>query len=370
MCDDSMLYKIALTIIPGIGDITAKKLIAHCGSAEAVFKEKKKNLIKIPSIGKNLAESIIKADVFKQAENEIKFIEKYNIEPLFYLDNNYPRKLKNCEDCPVIIYKKGKVEFENPKVISIVGTRNATHEGKQVTERLVKQIAERNHNALIISGLAYGIDIAAHKAALNNNLETIAVLGHGLNTIYPSNHRSYAAKIVEKGALITEFRSEEPIDKSNFVKRNRIIAGLADATIVIESGIKGGALITAEIANSYNRDVFAFPGKVNDTFSKGCNWLIKTNRAALIEDIDDLEYALGWKSDTQSKKPVQLTLLPDLTDDEKKIIDLLKEKSELPIDLICYHLEYPISKVSPILLNLEFTGLIKCLPGKVYKVLI
>lgn len=367
MPDDLLKYQIGISLIPGIGSINAKKLIAYTGSIEAVFKEKKKNLVKIPGIGDVLAESIVNQDILNEAEKEIEFINRYEINHLFYLEADYPARLKNCEDGPVILFYKGDVDFNQAKVLSIVGTRNATDYGKECCNKLIDDLKTRNHNILIVSGLAYGIDICAHRAALRNSLETVAVLGHGLATLYPSVHKATAKEITKQGALVTDFVSNTQPDRNNFVKRNRIIAGLADATLVVESGIKGGALITADIANSYNRDVLAFPGRANDNYSQGCNWLIKSNKASLIENVEDLEYILGWDSPGTEKPAVQTELFAEISPEEKRILDILRESSELPIDLICIHSEMPMSRVSAMLLNLEFAGLVRSLPGKVYR---
>ena len=367
MSNNPLLYRIAISLISGIGSINSKKLIAYIGSVEGVFKEKKSALLKIPGIGEVLANEIANSNVLGKAQEEIDFIEKYNIKALFYLDEDYPARLKHCEDCPILLYSKGSVDFNKQKVISIVGTRNATEYGKSFTEKLIAKMAESSHNPIIVSGLAFGIDICAHKAAMRNKLDTIAVLAHGLKSVYPSVHTKYAKEIVQHGALLTEFTSDIKADRSFFVRRNRIVAGLADATIVVESGEKGGALITADIANSYNRDVFAVPGRIDDTMSKGCNKLIKTNKAILLENIDDLEYIMGWEKQENKPKNIQRELFVNVTDDEKKILDILSKNGELPIDSLCIEMDMPVSKVSPLLLNLEFSGLVKGLPGKIYK---
>jgi len=355
-------------MIPGIGSINAKKLVAYTGSIEGVFREKKANLIKIPGIGEVLAGEIVNNTVLKDAEKEISFIEKFNIKTSFYLDDNYPERLKQCADSPLILFIKGDVDLNSPKIISIVGTRKATDYGKNFCNKFIAQLAESKHNPIIVSGLAFGIDIAGHKAALKNKLNTIAVLGHGLKTIYPAVHSKYAKEIVNQGALITEFTSDILAERALFVRRNRIIAGLADATIIIESGEKGGALITADIANSYNRDVFALPGRIDDVMSKGCNKLIKTNKAFLLEGVEDLEYLLGWEQVEGKPHVIQRELFVNLTDEEKIIYQIICENNEIAIDVICSKTEMPVSKVSPILLNLEFAGLIRSLPGKIYKV--
>ncbi len=371
MDKNKLKYKIALSLIPKVGHITAKKLVAYVGDFEGIFKESKKNLLKIPDIGETLANNIVKANVLPLAEKEIEFIEKNNIRVIFYLDNDYPERLKHCIDAPVLLYSKGNLSMNARKILSIVGTRSATDEGMNFCEKLVTALAQRGHNPTIVSGLAYGIDASAHNAALDNNLPTIAVLGHGMDIIYPASHKSLAKKILDQGLLLTDFPSKSIRDKNNFVKRNRIIAGLSDATIVIESRKKGGALVTADLANSYNRDVFAVPGRVTDEYSKGCNHLIKTNRAALLEKVEDIEYILGWEPDEDKKqKTIQRNLFVELNTDEKLIVDILKSSTtELPIDSICLKAQMPTSKVSPILLELEFKGILKTLPGKLYKLI-
>ena len=352
-------------MISGIGSINAKKLIAFFGDIEHIFKAKKADLIKVQGIGAFLADEILNKSVLDNAEQEIEFLEKNGIKSYFLLDKEYPERLKHCEDSPVIMYFKGSADLNKQKIISIVGTRNATQYGKEHCNELVKNLQTNGHNPLIVSGLAYGIDICAHRAALKNNLTTIAVLGHGLTTLYPASHKKFAREIIERGGLLTEFPSKAKLDPSNFVKRNRIIAGMADATIVVESGAKGGSLITADIANSYNRDVFAFPGRVNDKQSIGCNRLIKTNRAALIENINDLEYILGWEK--HKKQAIQKQLFIELSTDEQIVVDALKAEENLSIDIICLKTNFPMSKVSSILLKLEFSGLVKSFPGKIYK---
>jgi len=371
MDKNKLKYKIALSLIPKVGHITAKKLVAYVGDFEGVFKESKKNLLKIPDIGETLANNIVHSNVLPLAEEELEFIEKNNIRVIFYLDEEYPERLKHCIDAPVLLYARGELSLNQRKVLSIVGTRKATNEGVLFCEKLVAALAERGHHPIIVSGLAYGIDATAHHAALNNSLPTVAELGHGLDIIYPASHKSLARKIEHDGLLLTDFPSKSKRDKNNFVKRNRIIAGLSDATIVVESAEKGGALVTADIANSYNRDVFAVPGRITDPYSKGCNQLIKINRAALLEKVEDIEYLLGWEPDNDiNKKEIQRNLFVELDDEEKYIVDILKASTkEMPIDTICLKAQMPTSKVSPILLELEFKGILKTLPGKTYKLI-
>jgi DNA processing protein len=363
---DENLFKIALTLIPKIGPRLARRLVAYSGSLEAVFSEKAKTLEKIPGIGETKASQINRAVLLSQAEKELEYIRKEGISMHFYLDENYPVRLRECEDAPVVMFAKGDIDFNAAKIISIVGTRHASEIGKQNTFELVEQLAANYPNIIIVSGLAYGIDITAHKAALKFGLDTIAVLGHGMEQIYPPLHTQYAHKILEQGALVTEFIGSKKPDPGNFVSRNRIIAGLADATVVVESAEKGGSLITADLANSYNRDVFAFPGRVSDMYSKGCHQLIKTNKAALVECAADIETIMGWGKDKNKPEGIQKSLFMQLTVEEEAIMKLLTEHSEVPIDEISIHLKVPVSRVSASLLNLEFNGLVRNLPGKVY----
>jgi DNA processing protein len=364
--DEQLKLKIALTLVPGVGNVIARNLVSYCGSVEGVFKESKKNLDKIPGVGPVTSEAIKKHQVFDAAEKECKFIEKHSIKFLFYLDKNYPERLKNCMDAPVMLYYKGNADLNKSRIIAIVGTRSATDYGKTICEQLIEDL--RNSNATIVSGLAYGIDITAHKAALKNDLETVGVLAHGLDRIYPSVHRSIAEKMIAQGGLLTEYLTGTKPDKENFPQRNRIVAGISDAVIVIEAAKSGGALITAEIANTYNRDVFAVPGKVNDTFSEGCNHLIKTNKAVLIESAKDIEYIMGWEEKKSKKeKNNQRSLFVELNTEEKSLVDLLNQNGSMNIDSICGKITMPVSKISATLLNLEFKGMLKSLPGKIYE---
>lgn len=367
MDHNSLKYKIGITLIPGIGSINAKKLIAYCGGTENVFTAGKRALLNVPGIGKYLSDVVINQAVLDRAEKEIEFIEKHQLTPLFYLDDNFPERLRHCADSPVILYVKGNADLNNPKILSIVGTRNATEYGKNMVEQIIRNLKERGHNPVIVSGLAYGIDIAAHRNALKYDLQTVAVLGHGLTTIYPSVHTKTAREIVQNGALATEFLHDQKAETPNFVKRNRIIAGLADATIVVESGEKGGALITADIANSYNRDVFAIPGRINDERSAGCNRLIKINRAALLEKVEDIEYLMGWDAKQRVSKITQQNLFQSLSEEEKMIVDILKSKGDCFIDDLSFEANLPSSVVSSLLLNLEFSGLVSSLPGKIFR---
>lgn len=360
-------YQIAIGLIPGIGCVTAKKIIAYLGSVEAVFREKKQTLLKIPGVGEILAEKINISKPLQRAEEEIEFLTKYNIQTLFYLDESYPQKLALCEDSPLLLYSKGHFDYNKYFTLAIVGTRNATPYGKHFCDYFIHEIKERNYPVCIVSGLAYGIDIQAHASSIKNNVPTVAVLAHGLDTIYPSAHKNTAKKMMENGAIVTEFMSQTIPDKPNFVKRNRIAAGMADATLVVESGIRGGALITAQQALSYNREVFALPGRRGDSFSEGCNWLIKRNMAALLDSMEDFEYYMGWDNQKKASAPSQTELFARFTGPEKEILNLLREKGDLQIDQISLLLKIPVHQVSAKLFTLEFEGLVQCLPGKVFR---
>lgn len=366
MPDVSLKHKIALSLIPRIGDISARKLVSHFGSVDAIFEEPYRNLVKIPGIGSGLAKYISDRSYLKVAEKEEEYVIKHNIKTFFYLDNDYPFRLRQCDDSPVMFFFKGNCDLNSAKIISVVGTRNATSRGRELCDNIIGSLADRHPDLIVVSGLAYGIDIAAHKAALAHNLQTVGVLGHGFLTIYPSVHRSTAEAMLKKGGLITDFVSGTLPEKNNFIKRNRIIAGLSDAILVVESGRKGGALITADIANSYNRDVFAVPGRPDDQWSAGCNELIKNNKASLAESAEDIENLLRWMPE-KTTKPVQATLFPELNESEQRIYELISKEGELTIDQICRTLDIPVSKLSSQLLQMEFRGLVKFCPGNVYR---
>ncbi|GHT72464.1 DNA processing protein DprA [Bacteroidia bacterium] len=364
-----LLYQIALTFVPNVGDIKAKKLIAYCGSAEAVLKSNKSLLQKIPDIGEVVSGSIALSQTLQRAEQELRFVEKNNITALSYLDDDYPYRLKQCEDSPLVLYNKGNALLNSKHIISVVGTRSATQYGKQLCETLMRDFADLNYHPLIVSGLAFGIDIAAHKAALKYGLPTAAVLGHGLNMVYPAVHKGVLENMLfAGGSAISGFASETNMHAANFVNRNRIIAGLADATIVVESAERGGSLITAQMAVDYARDVYAFPARVDDKSSVGCNALIRSNKAGLVTCAADIVYALGW--DVVHKKKSQLSVFEQvaLSSTEEKIYKLLCEVGAKDIDEICRLSSLPMPEVSSTLLSLEFNGMVKALPGKVFSV--
>jgi DNA processing protein len=365
--NSELLYQLALTEVPQIGCVHAKILAQEFGSAEKIFKAKQQVLEKIEGIGEVRAKSIKSFHDFSKAEEEIGFIEKYKIKPLFITDKNYPQRLLNCYDSPTLLFYKGDADLNASKIAAIIGTRNHTEYGKQVTEKLIKDLAAQN--VVVVSGMAFGIDAVAHKAAIKNNLVTVGVLAHGLDQIYPPEHTHLAKDMLKHGGgLITEFRSKTKPDKHNFPTRNRIVAGMADATIVIETGIKGGSMITAELANGYNKDVFAVPGKVNDNKSAGCNFLIKSNKAILLTDAQELVEVMGWEERSRkSEVRKQKEIFIELSNDERMIVNILKEKEQVHIDELNLRSGISSSAMAAAILNLELQGVVSTLPGKLYK---
>ena len=362
---NELQYQIALTLIPKIGDVHAKALVNRFGNAASIFTANKKELENMEGIGSIRADSIKKFNNFQRCEDEIKFIEKYKITPLFLTDKNYPQRLLHCYDSPTLLYYRGNANLNHSKIISIVGTRNYSEYGKLITEKLIAELEQEN--ILIVSGLAFGIDTIAHKAALKNNLLTLGVLAHGLDRIYPIQNKTLAKQLITKGGLLTEFMSDTIPDKQNFPKRNRIVAGICDAVLVIESGIKGGSLITAELANSYNKDVFAIPGRLTDTKSDGCNHLIKTNRASLLTSAIDLLEIMNWTDSKKISKKKPPELFIELTDNEKIIFDLLQKQESIQIDQLHFKSGLSSGLVAEALLSLEMQGIILSIPGKVFK---
>ena len=361
---NELRYTLALQRIPNLGTISMKKLLRKIGSAEGIFKEKKSNLAKIDGIGLLRLKEINLKRQLEEADAELKFIEENNIEYSYFKDKTYPEKLKHCLDGPILIFHRGNIDLKNKKIISIVGTRKITTYGTNFCQNLIEELAPLN--PVIISGLAYDVDICAHKAAIENNLQNIACLAHGLNQFYPKEHKKYATKIEENGGFITEFWSSDAFDRNNFLKRNRIIAGLSEATIVIESAEKGGSLVTADIANSYNREVFAVPGRASDKQSQGCNNLIKQQKAQLLTSAADLIYMLGWEL-KEIQKPKQTQLFVELDEEEKVIFRYLKEKEKELLDIIALECNIPAFKTASILMNMELKGVIRPLPGKLFQ---
>lgn len=362
----SQLHQIALTLLPNIGPAIAKAMLSYCGSAEAIFSTSKSKLLSIPGIGPKTAEALRHdAALFARAEQELQFAEKEKISIYFYGDAGYPKRLKPCTDAPVLLYFKGQADLNAQKIISVVGTRKATDYGREICARFIDELSESN--VTVISGMAYGIDISAHKACLKNNLPTIGVLAHGLDRLYPNQHLPIAKKMLENGGLLTDFMSGTNPDRENFPERNRIIAGLADATIVVEAGEKGGALITADIAHSYNREVFAFPGRVGDEFSAGCNNLIRYNKAALITGAKDMLKAFGWLEEGDKAKPAQMLLCLDCTPQEQIIMQAVQKSATVSVDDLAVMTGLSTGHLASALLNLELQGLLIPLPGKHYK---
>lgn len=364
MYNKDLKYMMVLSLVEGVGPVNAKRLVAYCGSAEQVFKEKKSSLEKIPGIGEYSAKCVVKQFPMDRVEQEIKFMEKHDVQACSYLDKNYPQRLRNCEDGPIVLYSKGNTDVNVPRVVSIVGTRKPTDYGKDFTEKIVKEL--KDADVLVLSGLAYGIDITAHRAAMQNNLQTVGVVAHGLDEIYPGVHRSAAEKMMHNGGILTEYMSNTNPDKENFPSRNRIVAGMSDAVIVIETAVKGGSMITANLGNDYNRDVFALPGKITDEVSAGCNRLIRSNRAALLESPKDFIEAMGWQPSSKKQKHIQQQLFIDLDEREQKVMDLLKNKGNTGVDILAVESGIAMSQLSSLLLTMEFKGIIRSLPGKMY----
>ncbi len=361
---EEKIYQVALELIPGIGDISARQLISYTGSASAVCTADKKTLKTIPGINTRVLEMLQGSKPLDEAKKIVEDCERLNFQIHHYTDNSFPHRLKETPDYPNIVYTKGTADLNEDRMIAIVGTRNATDYGKSTTERIIEDMAPLQ--PVIVSGLAYGIDIQAHKAALDQGLKTYAVLAGGLDKIYPSVHKKVVDKILEQGMIISENPPGIQAEAHFFPARNRIIAGMSDAIVVVEAAKKGGALITANIADSYNRVVFAIPGNLNNSFSEGCNQLIRSQKANLYRNKEDLDYHLGW---TAENNPVKTRkLLGMLTPKEQQVYELLSsDKNGIPIDMISVKTEIASTQLSAILLNLEFQGFIKSLPGKRYK---
>jgi DNA processing protein len=362
---DEIFYRLALSEVENVGIKTAKKLISHFGSAQEVFRLSGRELMQVQGMIQHRAVGIAGFSNWDKVEKEFDYAEANGIKVISYTDPQYPNRLKHCEDGPLVIFVKGDANLSAGRMLSIVGTRKVTEYGKSMTRSLVESLVP--YGITVVSGLAYGVDGEAHKACVDFGVPTIAVLGHGLNKIYPSAHTRLANEMVENGgALISEFSIASKPDRENFPQRNRIVAGMCDATLVVESAAKGGSIITAELANDYHRDVFAIPGRVGDLRSEGCNKLIKGHRAALFESVKDLEYVMGWNLPAKAK-PIQKKIFVDLSPDEEAILNLLKEKGRTQIDELSLSLKSPVSMAMVHLLNLELNGLVRSLPGKFYE---
>jgi DNA processing protein len=363
-----LLYQLALTQVPRIGCVHSRLLIQEFGTAEAIFKASLHELEKIEGIGTVRARSIKSFNRFQHAEKEIYFLEKYRIRPLFLTDAAYPQRLLHCYDAPTLLFYRGQANLNASRVVAIIGTRNNTEYGKQVTEKMVQHLAALQ--VLVVSGLAFGIDAIAHRSALKNELPTVGVLAHGLNSMYPSEHTQLAKEMVKQGGgLLTEFGHTTVADKHNFPTRNRIVAGMSDAIVVIETGAKGGSMITADLANGYNKDVFAIPGKTTDAKSTGCNDLIKTNKAMLLTDTEQLAAIMGWADAPIKKSSPQKDLFVQLNTEEKIITDILAGKEATHIDEIYIKSGLSNSTVAAAILNLELQNVVNALPGKRYQLI-
>lgn len=364
---DSLQHQIALTLAPQVGAVTAKILTSYCGSAEAVFRASKRELLKIPGIGPVTADGLLSPETLRLAEREVRFLEQHGIEAFFYTHERYPARLKQCYDSPPLVYFKGSSPdlLSARRIVAVVGTRQPTEYGRMLCEEIVEGL--HSYGALIVSGLAYGVDITAHRKAIALDMPNIGVLGHGLSNIYPSQHRSVALRMIENGGLLTEYTHDTKPDREHFPMRNRIIAGLCDALLVVETAATGGSMISAELAGQYERDIFALPGRVRDPKSEGCNLLVKTNRARLAESAADIAAALRWE-EADSRQAVQAQLFHDLSPAETALFDIIREHPEIPIDQLTTAAKLPPGELASLILELEFKGIIRTLPGKRYMV--
>lgn len=365
---DDLLYQLALTMVPNIGHVHAIELLKHYGKAAYIFSAKKSELARLPGIGEVRCNAIKNFNDFARVDEELRFIEKYHITVLSIQDQSYPANLKRCPDAPLLLFFKGNHQFlENQRIVSIVGTRKNTDYGKQVTHQLIEEL--RDHNILVTSGLAYGIDAIAHREAVKAGIPTIGIVAHGLDRIYPAANKALARQMVTAGGLLTEFISGTQPDKQNFPRRNRIVAGICDALVVVETDVNGGSIITAELANQYHKDVFAIPGTIHAAKSAGCNELIRNNKAALISSGKDLMEMMNWNDTTTARKPVTpLRLFPELSPEEKIIADIIKDNNPSHIDDIRMKCGLTNSKIAEIVLKLEMEGVIHGLPGKRYRI--
>lgn len=365
MKESELLAVLRLQSTKSIGDILAKKLIAAMGSAEAIFAEKKHVLQKVHGIGQQAVKYLLDTSNLRNAEKELEYIYKNEISFSYFLGEKYPKNLQHCIDAPILLFQDGNIDLSQERIISIVGTRNMTRYGQAFCEQFIEELAP--YNPIIVSGFAYGVDICAHKAAMKHNLQTIAVLAHGLEQVYPRVHKRYIHQVNEHGGFFTEFFHGETPMRENFLKRNRIVAGISQATIIVESAKKGGSLVTADIANSYDRDVFAVPGKTTDNMSRGCNNLIQSHKAQLLQSAEDLVKYLNWDVQLKEKQPKQIPLWVDLTSEEEKIVKYLSENGQQLMDLIALETEVPVYQLASMLLQLELKGVVNPLPGKVFE---
>lgn len=365
MLSKNQLHEVALTFIPLVGAVTARTLVSYCGGAEAVFRASKRELLNIPGIGPAIADSVRTAEPLRRAESELEYMAKHGIEAIFYTDERFPLRLRQLPDAPALLYFKGSSAevLSAERVVAIVGTRQPTEHGKAICEELVEDL--KPYNALIVSGLAYGIDVTAHKKANAVGLPNIGVLGNGLGRLYPAAHQSVAQKMLENGGLLSEYPHATPPDREHFPMRNRIIAGLSDCLVVVETGETGGSIISAELAGQYDREVFAVPGRPRDPKSIGCNHLIKKEKARLLESAADLAAVMGWEVEG-NRRAVQTQLLLDLSPAESSIVAAIRARPEIPIDELTIATQLSPGELAALLLGLEFRGVLRTLPGKRY----
>lgn len=361
-----LLYQIALTMAPAIGPVTARKLISEAGSAREVFRMNRVTLEKIERIGPRLSQSIKSSMLLEQAEKELEFLERHRISAHYFKDAEYPARLKECEDAPILLYVRGSDGLHTKRALSVVGTRRASSYGKELCRNIVLELGSMIGDLVIVSGLAFGIDVIAHRAALEGGIPTVAVLGHGFKTLYPHAHRETAKKICGQGALVTDFHSDMGPERNNFLRRNRIIAGLADATLVVESARSGGALITADMASSYHRDILAVPGRTTDDRSKGCNRLIKKNVAAMVESAEDVIDHLNWMDDVH-QYPDARPVTNSCTNDEKKLLELMTIHNGLGPGELSNLSGIPIQMVLSLLTEMELKRWVIVEPGNLYQ---
>ncbi|MBO9632508.1 MAG: DNA-processing protein DprA [Chitinophagaceae bacterium] len=361
-----LIYQLALCSVPSIGYVHAKTLLQHFPTAESIFKAPVRMLEKVEGIGTARAKSIAAFKDFAAGEQEIRFMEKYQVRPIFMNDPDYPKRLLQCYDPPTLLFYKGKADLNAERMIAVIGTRIHSGYGKKMTEELIRSLAEEMPGVCIVSGLAFGIDAIAHTASLKHQLPTVGVLAHGMATIYPKEHAGLAREMMQEGGLLTEFTSRKAPDKHHFPTRNRIVAGCCDAVVVVETGVKGGSMITAELANGYNRDVFAIPGRVSDLRSEGCNQLIRDNKAAMLRTASDLMEWMGWKA--QKKKAlVQPKLFPELSPPEALLVELLRSREMVHMEEFRMRSGMTPGTLAGALLNLELQQVIELMPGKMYR---
>lgn len=364
--ESKLLYQIALTMAKGVGIHTIRKLVCALGDEESVFKCPKKELESIPGIGETTAQNIKDPQLLRQAQKELLFLQKAGAKAIAFDNEEYPQRLKDCIDAPYILYAKGEMEMNKGHLIGIVGTRKMTPYGRCLCEEIVSTLAHKYPDLNVISGLAYGVDGCAHRKAVELGIQTIGVVGHGLDTLYPAKHKTLASKMVKHGGIVTEFRSHCIVDRKNFVSRNRIIAGMCDVILVVESGEKGGALFTAEFANSYDKDVCAIPGRAGDIYSVGCNNLIKNHQATMVENAEDIERLMNWDVKQNNQPTMSITQFMQLSDNERIIVEALQLNDKMDINQLTRTTQIPFGPLSSILFDMEMKDIVCSAPGNIY----